>query len=502
MKFKYFGAFLFIAAITASCTDKTTDGPKDSFIDETGSGVYFSLNVNSSGHTRAVEGADHGTLQESSYQSVLIALAENETSKPIMVQTIKATDIKEDKIVHELTNTQLEAVSDFKGDKVKVFVVCNLPENNDYESMLMGESFKSFQTTMLLNEDSDLYWSDNNFLMSNADQDNERLIDIEGIKQGKYDSEENAWSLGTINVQRAMSRLDICNLQPVVEDLESVDLKFDAIALVNLSKQFYLYKQVGNVLMAQEETDKFVDDPKSSLQIYSDNELLYFNLEAQNLYFTNEWFTTDILEEIPSYSKWRYVTPNTVSSVEEQINGKTTGIVFRAEMNSKDGDFIIDKSKGTDLYVYGQKIWGSLADIQKIARQPEGDSQQLIKFIYNSATEGLESDSGIKEALKEAGFKVYPEKDGKYFCYYYYWVRHNATPANYNDGKMDVMEFGVVRNNIYQIALTSVAGLGKPGDFIPDMTTPDDPEKVPADANISVNINVLPWTVRQDNIYF
>ncbi|MDE7092385.1 MAG: fimbria major subunit, partial [Muribaculaceae bacterium] len=46
-----------------------------------------------------------------------------------------------------------------------------------------------------------------------------------------------------------------------------------------------------------------------------------------------------------------------------------------------------------------------------------------------------------------------------YYCYYYYWNRHNDNGRN---GVMGPMEFDVVRNNVYKISVDKVSHLGHP----------------------------------------
>jgi hypothetical protein len=55
---------------------------------------------------------------------------------------------------------------------------------------------------------------------------------------------------------------------------------------------------------------------------------------------------------------------------------------------------------------------------------------------------------------------------------------------------MGVMEFGIVRNNLYRLLITNVSGLGYP-DVPVNTDTPDEGETY-----LSVVLNVKPWIVR------
>ena len=95
------------------------------------------------------------------------------------------------------------------------------------------------------------------------------------------------------------------------------------------------------------------------------------------------------------------------------------------------------------------------------------------------------------------------EEDGEgwgYYCYYFYWNRHND---NEKSGKMGPMEFAVVRNNVYKLAVKSINQLGHPRDTThdPEPITPETPDEDPT-RYIKVQVEVLPWVVRVNDIEF
>lgn len=90
--------------------------------------------------------------------------------------------------------------------------------------------------------------------------------------------------------------------------------------------------------------------------------------------------------------------------------------------------------------------------------------------------------------------------DWGYYCYYYYWNRHND---NGDPDAMGEMEFAVVRNNVYKLAVTSIKKLGHPRipENDPDDPKPDTPDEK-SDLYMTVSVQVLPWVVRVNNIEF
>lgn len=76
-----------------------------------------------------------------------------------------------------------------------------------------------------------------------------------------------------------------------------------------------------------------------------------------------------------------------------------------------------------------------------------------------------------RNALRQHGVRTYEDAQ----CYYTWWVRHG------NDGKADangVMEYGIVRNNVYKLDVRSVYSIG--GD-------------IPGDESLVVNVYVNDW---------
>lgn len=80
-------------------------------------------------------------------------------------------------------------------------------------------------------------------------------------------------------------------------------------------------------------------------------------------------------------------------------------------------------------------------------------------------------------------------------CYYPYWIRHasNGIPT-----KMSVMEFAIVRNNIYDLTVTGISGLGLSGAEKPNPGKDDEGDEGDKH-NFKVVICVKNWVVRQNS---
>lgn len=77
-------------------------------------------------------------------------------------------------------------------------------------------------------------------------------------------------------------------------------------------------------------------------------------------------------------------------------------------------------------------------------------------------------------------------------CYYPYWIRH---ASNNIPTQMSVMEFAIVRNNIYDMTVTGISGLGLSGAEKPEPGKDDEEENY----YFNVEIYVKNWVVRKND---
>lgn len=113
----------------------------------------------------------------------------------------------------------------------------------------------------------------------------------------------------------------------------------------------------------------------------------------------------------------------------------------------------------------------------------------------------------MRKAVTDAGITIYQssiDEDSEfgagYYCFYYYWNRHND---NGIPGTMGPMEFDVVRNNVYKLSVDGISRVGHPR--IPE-NDPDDPKPDTPDESdeiyLDVSIKIVPWIVRLNSIQF
>lgn len=273
-----------------------------------------------------------------------------------------------------------------------------------------------------------------------------------------------------------------------------------------------------------------------------------------------QWFTSDINDVLEStkdeyktkeYHIWRYVTENTIPSQDNQTNGISTGIVFKGKMIAPEGATgsladALKNAKGvsaedpilytylTNIYVTWKEVraaalkagensnfymatFGKPENVTPVAEKEAGEGQEAITPVYSddqtspdylwsqwNANKNDDALKNFKKAATREKFTLYQSSqdggDAGYYCYYFYWNRHND---NGESGEMGPMEFGVVRNNVYKLAVTDINRLGHPriSENDPDPVKPDDPDEKD-DVYLTLSVEVLPWVVRINNIEF
>ena len=356
--------------------------------------------------------------------------------------------------------------------------------------------------------------ADNKFWMTNAYSANEVTLPSD---LAPYTQPNTPLSLGAHTVERSMARFDY--KQAGAFDMGAgITLTLTEAALINQSKAHYMFRRVtagetatatGAVVGGVEVPNNWVVDTDWSNKVAA-------NFNAQ-LSAPSTWTWTSLASLTTDdnydgdYKIWCYAKENTIPGIDAQKHNVSTGVVFKAELAAGASASTAVKDAmavGKRIYVFNNVLYGAWSDVKAAA---EAGTDATLQAAYNQAAAGVVADAEpTGAAAAAAGFTGYSAKeDGKYYNYYYYWNRHND---NLDNNVMGIMEFAVVRNNVYKLAVNSINRFGHPTP--PDPTNPDpdpepDPDPVdPDDPDESVNyyfnvtVKVLPWTVRINNIEF
>ena len=186
------------------------------------------------------------------------------------------------------------------------------------------------------------------------------------------------------------------------------------------------------------------------------------------------------------------------TDIDHQMHGISTGISFVARIYADDDC----SEKIETLYRYNNHLFESLEDIQK----SYGANFMSSKFNELVEKEKTPNETITKADLEELanfdaegnakdGETIYLYRDG--ICYYYTTeIKHFDNGDNASLGNM---EFAIMRNNIYSLAVTDINRIGDP--FVDP--TPNLPNENPeVKAALDVEVKIVPWIVRYNDIEF
>lgn len=451
-------------------------------------------------------------------------------------------------------------------DKVYVFAYCNptLELSKTIKGLGKGDiigntgpgsssnpSSSSVGNLKTGSKNTEEIWQKNRFLMTNSVisgpvriPNRQQLIEENGVP-------ENPLKLGTVEVKRVVARFDFESTFNTIDgkeyentfeinDIDGVHrmgkVRLTEMAMFNIAKEYFYLPRTSSEWKWSQPFElcgnlDFVVSPnrggfktKEGLTLAEGKSNFFYYLIDQNNAAKPENLDWDPIAEWSkgtdtdydndegwtassgtNYRIWRYATENTIpaanstnitESLYSQKVGITTGVVFK-------GVFEADDEKTWDgdnaIYVHNNKVYGSFKQLKEYVDK-YGDSQvaedfKVIDELNNAVVEEKMPVSLLKGVEDKKGFTVYePNEDKQYVMYYFYYNRHDS---NFKDSVLDENEFGVVRNNVYKLKVTKVGTLGTP-DFPNDPDEPDEKEN----AYFTVDVVVMPWTVRVNNIQF
>ncbi|WP_294559252.1 Mfa1 family fimbria major subunit [uncultured Bacteroides sp.] len=305
----------------------------------------------------------------------------------------------------------------------------------------------------------------------------------------------------SIGLERVVAKIELTQKQetfPLKDPAGKVycTIKLNNFRMLNLATQFYTFRHTA-VLNDFQEPDSYTDENFGDI---NDNngyviDPYFFKKTVEGAKdFTNAdgFFAQALVDLDINDSNWAgmaqagswshiYCLENCMF-VNAQLNAYSTGVMFKANMDiatdrvfDESGENISNPSNWpTKMFYFNYNFYTSVDAIRKL--------------VLNNLPGDITDDSAT-EILAEYSIKRF-QKTENYSCYYNYWIKHEDN----NSTEMGVMEFGIVRNNIYRLSISKVAGLGSGEPYI----EPEQPDEYKAE--LDININVFPWAVRNQDV--
>lgn len=304
----------------------------------------------------------------------------------------------------------------------------------------------------------------------------------------------------SISLERVVAKIELTQTQesfPLKDDKGNVycTIKLSNFRIMNLATQFYTFRHTAVLTDFQEPSaytdvnfDKINDNNGYLIDPYffkkSPNEE-----DAKNFTNADGYFVEALVDKNSSNYHWEAMTnANNWSRiyclensmyVTAQRNAYTTGVMFRATMDiaadhifDEKGQIASNPDKYQGLYYCGKNFF---------------TSTDAIKFKYDIP--GHINDQSTAEELAKYHIKYFA-RTANYSCYYNYWIKH----LDNNSPEMGVMEFGIVRNNIYRLSVTKISDIGTGEPSI----KPEQPDE--NDAILDIDFDVFPWVIRNQDV--
>lgn len=179
-------------------------------------------------------------------------------------------------------------------------------------------------------------------------------------------------------------------------------------------------------------------------------------------------------------------TGKSKSDFEKIVNGMSGGALVIAYQ-----DYLLDKLETVDgIKVTFEGIQADLTWSKFVSA-----SNDSKKIPSDSDLKGANAVTESENLMKNYNIAYYAG-DGEFGVtnYLKYWIKHEPRDENED---MGVMEYAIVRNNVYQLQVSGIKNLGDPLPFTPGVDDPDNPNKE-TDIFIMVNLYVRNWVKRSN----
>ena len=534
---------LFVTALLglgmmASCSNDELEGMNN---EQNNNGettlTQIALTVSSSAATKAATG-DPDFGEENEYtiengQLMVVFADKNGIAQVVKKPTLKTASNNDeaDKMIRVTEPFNVPA------DEYYVYVIANFDESA-LSPIIEGQTDLKQVFSIL---DASKLSTTGAFLMTNETAPTETDLtepgkDTEKNDAGKDETTPKTLKLISVSIERAVAKVTFAkngsgntgaadSQFEIKDDKDSkiASVQLNSVGLINLNKKMYLVK--GN------ETATAPSGVSTSWAYPIDPNYNATTDLTNN--FSNPSVGNDDWKDVFATGTKFYCPENTMVAA-QQLNGVTTGVVYKATWTMEAGyPYTKADKEGSDFYsrrfaavlkvtsgTLDSKITDGIFTTAHTASgaEPEGTffayndlvfKNKYAAILYKAMDDATGNDSEIGGAVNTQ-FKNILYKEGSTertaaeleeqgihtylggVCYYPVWIKHNPTET----GNMAQGKYGVVRNHWYELTVTGISNLG---NSQPTYEDPDDPDD-PAVARIQVQANIKKWTRVYQNV--
>lgn len=507
----FFCSLTGLTLLAASCSsnDEALNGG-DGTTSEGKTYAQIAISVANSATTRADgdnTGDDvFGTDDEYTVNDLTVVLAnKNDIAMQVITPTLKTVSNKDE------ADKQVRVTEPFTctPGTYKVYVLANYKNSqNALTPIIKGST--DMKAEFGLTDIAKLSTTDY-FFMTNTSAPTAKVIEkdatgkeVDDAGKEMIDGKTNL-NLLTVDVERAVSKVTFGNktadkLSFNIEEGGNIiaTAKLEGASLINLNKKMFLVK---DGTLAQNKPVTTNDWPYPVDPNYNETSIDI----ATN-------FAQTSASEFTALKSAKFYCPENTMEASAQLNGQTTGVVYKVKYTPKDGYYTeLAAENGTDSYSQMFEKVLALTDkdpaIKKTiftdADKTDGTFYSYNGYVFKSmvgarlykaiATANPSADA----AAVNAAFKTNANDDDiqtykEGYCYYTAWIKHNPTSKIY----LEQDKYGVVRNFWYELTVNSIKKLGYSKPTYKNPTDPDDK----AEASIQVQVNIKKWRWVKQNV--
>lgn len=509
----FFCSLTGLTLLAASCSsnDEALNGG-DGTTSEGKTYAQIAISVANSATTRADgdnTGDDvFGTDDEYTVNDLTVVLAnENDIAMQVITPTLKKVSNKDE------ADKQVRVTEPFTctPGKYKVYVLANYKNSQSSLSPIIKGS-TDMKAEFGLTDIAKLSTT-NYFFMTNTSAPTAKVIEkdakgkeVDDAGKDMTDGKTNL-NLLTVDVERAVSKVTFGNSDTQLPfDIKEgnntiATATLEGASLINLNKKMFLVK---DGTLAQNKPVTTNDWPYPVDPNYNETSIDI----ATN-------FDQIRASEFTALKAAKFYCPENTMKASAQLNGQTTGVVYKVKYTPKDGYYTeLAAKNGTDSY---SKMFEAVLKLADDVRDPdikntifttaEGtDGTDGTFYSYNGYVfktkagarlyKAIATNPGANAATVNTAFTNNASDDdiqtyAEGYCYYTAWIKHNP-----DGGYMQQDKYGVVRNFWYELTVNSIKKLGYSKPTYKNPTDPDDK----AEASIQVQVNIKKWRWVKQNV--
>lgn len=483
-----------LALLSASCKKDSLPAPVAEE-EESGSGVYVSVVVNTEGGnmSRAIgspkpgeegDGKQPGVEEENEVHDLTLFFLDKTLNGATEICASAYFDEKDitptasGSITRYTVQREIEGL--FVGNKYHVVAIVNAGNLTNVITDIDGLKNHQFREVI-----DDTHGSERWFLMASEK-------DSEEIEIRANNSQYNpTWV--NVYVERMTARVDCAwkdsyeikgeNMPSEGEEQsprEKDVVKILGAALVNRYRSnTYAFKRVTDGTDLDNYTIDYLGDEKTN---NDDNKASNYVLDPKTIGGKN---SSDYTHYYTEYVDWDVDNDFRNPTINGNVtsNGDRTYYLLDYTRENINTESRLSEEEGVERYATGIMF--------KAQYKPAGFTEGVTFYVYPKG--GYGERTIYTEAELKKDFPVFDDLDKELWadsfpaleiytdgvCYYIYWIRH-ADDGNTSD--ISPMEYAIVRNNIYQLYVNSISALGNP-----------DPDSHIEEVTSDIHVNVKDW---------